>query len=107
MKLNLLAIAAAALLAGTVTASAQADNPPGSKFQTEKNRAEMGLPEKPSGMDRRHSKARHASKVRHHRKNTVGQRSSRGDNPPGSKFQSEKNNADIGLPEKRSPGTRQ
>jgi hypothetical protein len=72
MKLKVLMVAAAAVLAGTAVAGAQSDNPPGAKFQTEKQRAANGLPEKPSQV-RRHVR------VKHHPRHmtTMGMRSSR------------------------------
>ncbi len=105
MKLKIAMLAAAALLAGTAVAGAQSDNPPGTKFQTEQNRAAQGVPEKPSGIHRRHVAVRHHSSTVH--RSTVGLGASGSDNPPGSKFQSERNRTSAGKPPQPQPGTQQ
>jgi hypothetical protein len=86
-------IAAMAMLAGTATGYAQADNPPGAKYQTERNRSSNGLPEKPVAPEERLDRTQGMGP------GAAGARlPERG--PPGSEIQDERARTSNGLPPK-------
>ncbi len=91
MKGKILMAAVAAMLAGTATAYAQADNPPGAKYQDERARSSNGLPDKPVAPEDRLNKTQGMGP------GAPGARlPERG--PPGSQIQDERARTSNGLP---------
>lgn len=92
-KGKILIAAMAAMLAGTATVYAQADNPPGAKLQDERARSSNGLPEKPVAPEERLKGTQGMGP------GTAGARGpERG--PPGSEIQEERAQTSNGLPPK-------